>query len=421
MPTNTNNRTDTEGAPETWNIETISAIADVKTGPFGSTLHERDYVEAGTPIITVEHLTERGILHRNLPMVSDSDRIRLKKYSLRAGDIVFSRVGSVDRNALVQKAEEGWLFSGRLLRVRVSSKSILPAYLSYYLHSEHFKRRIREVAVGQTMASLNTRILERLHVAFPSLPEQHTAANVLSDVDDLLQALEALAAKNRAVKRTAIQQLLTGKTRLPGFASDWRTTSLGEVAQIISGATPDTMNPAYWNGTIPWCTPTDITNTRGKYLTATNRKITIAGLANCPALLLPVGTLLLCTRATIGEVKISTFAVCTNQGFKSLIARDCVSNEFLYYVLTTLKPRLTRLATGSTFGEIGKHDIASIEVTLPPHGEQCAIAGVLSDMDAEIATLERRLDKIRAVKQGMMQQLLTGRVRLVERAATGTP
>ena len=418
---NTSHRTDIEIAPETWSIETISAIAEVKTGPFGSTLHERDYVESGTPIVTVEHLTERGILHRNLPLVSDSDRLRLKRYSLHAGDIVFSRVGSVDRNALVRKTEEGWLFSGRLLRVRIFSKSVLPAYLSYYLHSEHFRRRIRQVAVGQTMASLNTRILEGLQVAFTPLLEQHAIVDVLSDVDGLLQALVALIAKNRAITRVAMQQLLTGDTRLPGFDGKWKTAPLGEVAEIVSGATPDTMNAAYWDGTVPWCTPTDITSTRGKYLTTTNRNITTAGLTSCPASLLPIGALLLCTRATIGEVKIATFAVCTNQGFKSLIPKDCISNEFLYYMLVTLKPRLSKLATGSTFGEIGKRDIASIEVTLPPLDEQRAIADVLSDMDAEIAALERRVEKTRAVKQGMMQQLLTGRVRLVECQVTATP
>ena len=89
----TNDRTDAKTVPEEWNIETISAIAEVKTGPFGSILHERDYVESGTPIVTVEHLSERGILHRNLPLVSDSDRLRLKNYCLRAGDIVFQPSG----------------------------------------------------------------------------------------------------------------------------------------------------------------------------------------------------------------------------------------------------------------------------------------------------------------------------------------
>ena len=101
-----------------WKVYNLGEIASVQTGPFGSQLHQSDYVEVGTPIITVEHLGENRILHNNLPRVNDEDKSRLKKYWLQEDDIVFSRVGSVDRRAYVKKDEEGWLFSGRCLRVR---------------------------------------------------------------------------------------------------------------------------------------------------------------------------------------------------------------------------------------------------------------------------------------------------------------
>ncbi len=104
----------------------------ILTGPFGSQLHQKDYVQIGTPIITVEHLGDNRILLDNLPKVSDTDRKRLSRYLLQCGDIVFSRVGSVDRRALVRKIEEGWLFSGRCLRVRPHSAKIDSQYLSYF-------------------------------------------------------------------------------------------------------------------------------------------------------------------------------------------------------------------------------------------------------------------------------------------------
>jgi len=276
-------RTEVGVIPEDWEVKTISEVANVKTGPFGSALHERDYVQEGTPIITVEHLGEHGVVHENLPRVSDSDRTRLKSYSLRENDIVFSRVGSVDRNSLISNGEDGWLFSGRLLRVRVSDGSVYPPYLSYHFHSEPFKQRVREVAVGQTMASLNTQILNGLRVVLPTSIEQRAIAEALSDVDGLLAALDKLIAKKRAIKQAAMQQLLTGKTRLPGFSGEWETKRLGEIADIYSGATPSTQVAKYWNGTIPWCTPTDITGTPGKYLSTTERNITEAGLASCAA------------------------------------------------------------------------------------------------------------------------------------------
>ena len=166
-------------------------------------------------------------------------------------------------------------------------------------------------------------------------------------------------------------------------------------------------------GGIKWCTPTDITGNDGKYFSETSRTISALGLADCSARLLPYGALLLCSRATIGEVKIAVDEICTNQGFKSLICGKDVSNEFLYYLLLTMKPKIIEKAIGSTFLEISKKDTALLEVLLPQVKEQTAIATVLSDMDAEIAALEARRDKTRALKQGMMQELLTGRIRLV--------
>ena len=117
-----------------------NATDGVQTGPFGSQLHQRDYVDTGTPIITVEHLGENRITHQDMPCVSEYDRDRLSKYSLREGDIVFSRVGSVDRRALVRQAEQGWLFSGRCLRVRPDDEKIDPTYLSYFFRPTGISR-----------------------------------------------------------------------------------------------------------------------------------------------------------------------------------------------------------------------------------------------------------------------------------------
>ena len=192
----------------------------------------------------------------------------------------------------------------------------------------------------------------------------------------------------------------------------WETATLGDIAEIKNGATPSTRNSSYWDGPIPWCTPTDITDTAGKYLRTTGRSITVAGLTSCAAGLLPAGALLLCSRATIGEIRIAAFPVCTNQGFKSLVCNDGVCNEFLYYLIVTLKPQLIERATGSTFLEIGKRDVASIEVILPPSDEQRAIADALSNMDRLLEALEALIAKKRAFKQTAMQRLLTGQIHL---------
>lgn len=197
-----------------WAVIRLGDVAHVKTGPFGSSLHERDYVSDGTPIITVEHLGERGVEHLNLPMVSGADRTRLCAYSLEVGDVVFSRVGSVDRNALIRESEAGWLFSGRLLRVRPNRTFAHPMFLSYQFHSEQFKSTVRNVAVGQTMASLNTKILNDLIVHLPCIEEQTAIAHVLGDMDSDIAMLEAKRENIALLKQGMGQELLTGRIRL---------------------------------------------------------------------------------------------------------------------------------------------------------------------------------------------------------------
>ena len=247
--------------------------------------------------------------------------------------------------------------------------------------------QLLNVATGSTFLEVSKRDLANIRVPLPPLPEQRAIATVLSDVDELIGSLEALIAKKQAIKQATMHELLSGRTRLPGFRGEWHKVVLAKITDIRNGGTPRTGVPAYWGGRIPWCVPTDITASRGKYLVTTTRSITSQGLASCGASLLPVGSLLLCSRATIGEIKIASMPVATNQGFKSMVCAESVDNEFLYYCLVTLKERMIDLATGSTFLEISKRDLANICVDLPTLAEQRAIATVLSDMDSEIAAL----------------------------------
>ena len=183
--------------------------------------------------------------------------------------------------------------------------------------------RLNRYSESSAQPGLSIAKLLLLDVACPpTKAEQRAIAAVLSDVDKLIESLEALIAKKRVIKQAVMQELLTGRTRLPGFGGEWEGTALGNLADIRNGGTPRTGVPSYWGGRIPWCVPTDITARRGKYLAATARSITPEGLARCGASLLPVGALLLCSRATIGEIKIASMPVATNQGFKSLVCGD---------------------------------------------------------------------------------------------------
>ena len=165
----------------------LGDIAISQTGPFGSQLHEEDYVSEGTPIVTVEHLGDTNFTHQNLPFVSEADTKRLSKYILIEGDIVFSRVGSIDRNVYVDKNHEGWMFSGRCIRVRADKNKVNPRYLSYYFKQNSFKKMMMNLAVGATMPSLNTKIMNSIELDLLPRENQDKIANILSAIDDKIQ------------------------------------------------------------------------------------------------------------------------------------------------------------------------------------------------------------------------------------------
>jgi len=164
----------------------LRELADIQTGPFGSQLHKEDYVADGTPIVTVEHLGNKMFSEQNLPRVSNTDKNRLKKYMLKQGDIVFSRVGSVDRCSYVDQKHDGWMFSGRCLRVRPTSE-IDSEYLYYYFCLEETKQFVRNIAVGATMPSINTKLLGEVVVTFPELEQQKRISGILSAIDSKIE------------------------------------------------------------------------------------------------------------------------------------------------------------------------------------------------------------------------------------------
>lgn len=202
------------------------------------------------------------------------------------------------------------------------------------------------------------------------------------------------------------------QTEIGVIPEDWEIKYLSDFGKIQSGGTPSTTMAEYWGGNIAWCTPSDITSTPTKYINVTERTITEAGLNNSAATVMPAGSILLCTRATIGELKINSIPMATNQGFKNITVNNSGNAEFLYYLLQTKKSRMLDLAIGSTFLEISKTALSKILLQIPMRDEQNKIADALSDMDNLVVVLEKQIAKKKAIKQGAMQELLTGKCRL---------
>ena len=396
--------------PEDWEIVPLDSLSL----QIGDGIHS-------TPIYTndsdYKFINGNNLKNGNIELSDSALSVPYKEYirhkkQLTTNTVLYSINGTIGNIAFYNNQK---IILGKSAAYVNLKPTVDKRYVFQILQSDFVLEFYENEMTGSTIRNLSLKSLRNTPIPWPNLStEQSTIATALSDTDALIAALDKKIAKKQQIKQGTMQQLLTGKKRLSGFCGEWVEKKLGEVAEIISGGTPDTNVPAFWDGNILWCTPTDITSNKGKYLSDTQRKITYRGLKSSSAVLLPKGTLLLCSRATIGEVCIANKEVATNQGFKSLVCYDDCSNEFIYYLIPSLKTQMLEVAIGSTFLEISKSNIEKIVLKLPQSkSEQTAIAQILTDMDNEIAQLEKERDKYKEMKAGMMQVLLTGKIRLI--------
>ncbi|MFO0894786.1 MAG: restriction endonuclease subunit S [Phycisphaerales bacterium] len=381
--------------------ERLATLCDpdvgIQTGPFGSQLHQEDYLPVGTPIITVEHLGENRITHEGSPRVSDADRSRLSRYLLREGDIVFSRVGSVDRRALVRHAEDGWLFSGRCLRVRPNTEKIDASYLSYFFGLPAFREHIRAIAVGATMPSLNTAILSDVLVPHPpGIPEQRAIAHILGTLDDKIElnrrmneTLEAMARalfKSWFVDFDPVRAKAEGRDPgLPKHLADlfpdsfvdselgeiprgWGVARFTDTIEILGGGTPRTSVAEYWGGDIPWFSVVDAPTDSEVWVLDTEKKVTHAGVENSSTRVLPVRTTIISARGTVGRVALVGAPMAMNQSCYGLKGLAGTQGFFNYYSTRELVVRLQQHAHGSVFDTITRDTLAGVFVVVPPSG-----------------------------------------------------
>lgn len=187
----------------------------------------------------------------------------------------------------------------------------------------------------------------------------------------------------------------------------WREVRLDQVVEVVGGGTPARENAAYWEGDIPWATPSDVTRLSGRQIRATASRISEEGLSASAATLLPAGSVLMTSRATIGACAINAVPMATNQGFQNLVPSAATTAEFLSYLVRYRTPDLIKMAAGSTFLEISRRSVAALLLALPPLGEQQKIAAILSSVDDAIEATQAVIDQLQLVKKAMMAELLT--------------
>ena len=386
-------------------ITQLKTIADIQTGPFGSQLHKEDYVETGTPIVTVEHLGNRVFTEQNLPRVSDSDKARLIKYTLSTGDIVFSRVGSVDRCSYVDKSHDGWMFSGRCLRVR-PTELVDSLYLYYYFCLEETKQFVRNIAVGATMPSINTKLLGEVEIALPDLNNQKRIAAVLSSLDDKIENNQKLNDNLEQQAQSYFQELFVDNAD-----PEWTTGTISDLGAVVGGSTPSKAKPEYYTESgIAWITPKDLSINKSKFVSHGENDITELGLKNSSAAIMPEGTVLFSSRAPIGYIAIAAGEVTTNQGFKSVVPKPEIGTPFVYFFLKNTLPVIEGMASGSTFKEVSGSTMKNVPAVIPDAETLAKFSDFCAPIFAQQRILEEQNQSLATLRDNLLPKLMSGEI-----------
>ena len=415
----------------------LGDIAISQTGPFGSQLHEEDYVSEGTPIVTVEHLGDTNFTHQNLPFISEADTKRLSKYILIEGDIVFSRVGSIDRNVYVDKNHEGWMFSGRCIRVRADKNKVNPRYLSYYFKQNSFKKMMMNLAVGATMPSLNTKIMNSIELDLLPRENQDKIANILSAIDDKIQInnqinqeLEAMAKtlydywfvqfdfpyQNGNPYKSSGGKMVYNPELKREIPEGWGVEKLDDLGTIVGGSTPTkSISDNFTKGGegYSWITPNDLSNNKGsKFIKNGEIDVTVRGLKDASLKLYPEGTVLMSSRAPVGYLAIATKELTTNQGFKSFIPDKKYDKNYIYYTLQNCLKVIEQNASGSTFKEISATVLKDITIIQPNLDIVKKFEEKVSSINSYIKVNEEQNQELTQLRDWLLPMLMNGQVKV---------
>jgi type I restriction enzyme S subunit len=395
--------------PEDWDLKEFQDISFMKGRIGWQGLNQNEFnMKIDDPfLITGMNFKDGQIRWHEVYHISEERYQIAKEIQLRKDDVLITKDGTIGKLLYIDNIPYPYKASlnSHLLVFRPLKNSYIPKFLYYQLSSKLFKDYIELIKYGTTFFGISQEGIGKYKVILPSLTEQKAIATALSDTDALLSSLEQLIAKKRAIKLGAMQELLKPK-------DGWEVKKLGDIAEMYSGGTPLTSKSNYYYGNIPWVVIADITKA-GKYIHETEKSISSDGVLNSSAKLFKKGILLFAMYASIGKTTIAMMDTTCNQAILGIHPNE-MDSEYLYYFLSFNEKKFAAMGQTGTQSNLSKNMVQKLEVPIPQYKEeQTHIATILSDMDEEIATLQHKLDKYKQIKQGMMQQLLTGKIRLV--------
>jgi type I restriction enzyme S subunit len=394
-----------------WKEYKLGEIADVQTGPFGSQLHQSDYVSVGVPSIMPLNIGNRmDISTDKIAYITEEDATRLARYRVKEGDIVYSRRGDVEKCAYIKEKESGWLCGTGCLRIRIDSKKADSKFVAYYLSTDEMKIWISNNAVGTTMPNLNSSILQQVPLSLPSIEEQRRIASILTSLDDKIDLLRRENATLEAMAETLFRQWFVEEAK-----EDWEEKPLKEFVDIAIGRTPP-RKESKWFSTNPtdikWLSIKDMGGD-AVFLFNTSEYLTKEAVKAFSIPIIPKDTVVLSFKMTVGRVGITTEDMLSNEAIAHFKFKNNTpfSKEYLYIFLKTYKYE-TLGSTSSIVTAINSAMIKNMGIVLPDAETMEKFRCQTQSMFDKIYDNQKQIQTLIQTRDGLLPRLMSGELKV---------
>ncbi|PTB34452.1 restriction endonuclease subunit S [Photobacterium phosphoreum] len=405
--------------PDGWQLRTVGDLCVVKRGASPRPIQDPKWWGGNVSWVRISDVTASNKYLKKTTQYLSDEGVN-KSVNIPKGEVVLSICATIGRPIIINIdacIHDGFVWFSKL------DKTIEREYWYYFLLSkEAFFASQRQ---SGTQGNLNTSIVSDLLCSLPPVKEQQKIAAILTSVDDVIEKTQAQINKLKNLKTGMMQELLTRGVGIDGkpytefkdssvgcIPKGWDCCLLDKVAKRGSGHTPDKQKSEYWNGGIKWVSLTDSSKLDKLHLYKTSKEISQLGIDNSSATLHPSGTVVMARDAGIGKSAIIQSPMAVSQHFMAWVCSDKLDNYFLYYLLQYWKPKFENIAMGSTIKTIGLPFFKKLQIPLPSIDEQKIIAKSLKAIESNIFKLEEKNIKNQAIKKALMQDLLTGKVRV---------
>jgi type I restriction enzyme, S subunit len=359
----------------------------------------------GIPLITAKIVKSGRIIEPTEFIAEDNYNSWMRRGLPEINDIVLTTEAPLGEVALIKNKNVA--LAQRIITLRGDKSFVYNPFLKYYFQSTTGQYELDSRASGTTVFGIKAAVLKKMPILLPPLPEQKAIASVLSSLDDKIDLLHRQNKTLEALAETLFRQWFVEEAR-----DDWEEAVLNDILSVKGGATPSTKNSEYWDGYIPWTTPRDLSGSNHIYLFDTERKITENGLAKISSGLLPIGTILLSSRASIGYLSITDVPVSINQGFIAILDDKGFSKYFIYLWVKINLEYIISNANGSTFLEISKSVFRGLEISVPPADLRQEFDKQVVPIFQKIKTNSIQIRTLEKLRETLLPKLMSGEVRV---------